>query len=179
MATIANGVPVRPHVGAWYEVYDVAGRWIKRGEVGFHEVDGLLRETEVIKPKQGNDLYEDQIPGRTMAASLTLRKGHDENNSLERWKAAVEESTNLPDAQLRVDVIVAMYDRRGVPGPNGARDRDARLVKQWRIQAAWVSRLEYSALTGLANDLNVVTANLEGYGPPVQVFPALDTQNLG
>ncbi len=176
MATLANGVPVRPHVGAWFEVYDVEGKWIPRGTVGFHEVDGLVRETEVIKHKQGNDLYEDQIPGRTMAASLTLRKGHDENNSLERWKAGVEEATNLADAELRADVIVAMYDRRGTPGSGG--DPNKKLVKMWRIPQAWVARLEMSALTGLANDLNTVTATLVGYGPPVQIFPALDTQTV-
>lgn len=173
MATLANGVRTRPIVTAWFEVYDVEGRWIAPGEVGFQEVDGLSRETEVIKHKQGNDLYEDQIPGRTMAAKLTLRKGLDLNNSLERWKAAVEEQTALADEELRVDIIVKMYDRQGTPGSARA-PGGAKLIKEWRIQQAWISKLDVSNLTGLANDLGTVTAELCGYGPPVQTFPPLD-----
>lgn len=173
MATQANGARTRPIVTAWYEVFDVEGRWIPRGTVGFQEVDGLSRETEVIKHKQGNDLYEDQIPGRTMAAKLTLKKGLDLNNSLETWKAGVEEQTALPDADLRVDVIVAMYDRQGTPGSARAPE-GAKLIKQWRVQQAWVSKLDVSALSGLANDLGTVTAELCGYGPPIQEFPPLN-----
>lgn len=177
MATLASGVKTRPVVTAWFEVFDVEGKWIKRGEVGFQEVDGLDRETAVIEHKQGNDLFSDQIPGRTMPAKLTLKKGLDLNNALERWKAAVEESTALADAELRADVVVAMYDRQGTPGSATA-PGGAKLIKQWRIQAAWISKLSTSGLGGLANELGTVTAELCGYGPPIQTFPPLNTQNI-
>jgi phage tail-like protein len=176
MATYANGVPTNPTVGAWFEVYTPDADWIPKGTVGFESVDGLVRETAVIEHKQGNDLYSDQIAGRTAPASITIRKALDENNSLERWKAAVEEASSLSPASTRADLIVEMYDRRGTPGSGG--DPNKKLLRAWRIQRGWVSRLTTSALTGLANEVSTVEAVLSAYGPPVQIWPTLDTQTI-
>lgn len=178
MPTYANGKPTRPIVTAWFEVYSVKGVHIPRGTVGFQEVTGLDRETDALMHKQGNDLYEDHIPGRTKAAKLTLVKGLDLNNSLEAWKAEVEESTALADAELREDVMVAMYDRQGTPGSARA-PAGAQLIKQWLIQSAWVSSIKVSNLEGLSNELGKVTAELVGYGPPLQVYPPLAAQRAG
>lgn len=177
MATLASGVKTRPVVTAWFTVQDKAQKWIKDGQVGFQEVSGLDRETTVIERKEGNDLFSDQIPGRSMPAKVTLTKGLDLNNDLERWKAAVEESTALADIELRSDLVISLYDRQGTPG-SAVAPGGAKLIKQWLIQQAWVSKLSTSNLTGLANELGTVTAEIVGYGPPIQIFPPLDTQNL-
>jgi phage tail-like protein len=177
MATFANGVATRPVVTAWFDVYTVGGRWIPQGQVGFQEVQGLERTTEAIKHKQGNDLFEDQIPGRTMASTITLVKGLDRSNYLERWKACVEENTALGDELLREDVIISLYDRQGTPNavesPVGAQ-----LIKQWRLRNAWISSLTVSNFTGLSTELGTVTCTLVGYGPILQQFPALDLNNI-
>lgn len=176
MATMANGVPTNPTVGAWFTMHDVDGRWIKEGEIGFESLEGLARTTEAIKYKEGNDLLEKHIPGRTMAGQITIRKATDDNNSLGRWKAAIEEPTGLADAEVKVDLIVTMFDRRGTPGSGGSDIKKP--IRQWKLTGAWISELTYSALNGLANEVHTESATIVYDGPPLQLLPALDLSQI-
>lgn len=171
MATIANGVPTNPTVGAWFEMWDVEGKWIKQGDIGFESLEGLTRSTEAIVYKEGNDLLEKHIPGRTKAGEITVRKATDDNNSLGRWKAAIEEPTGLADAEVKVDLIVTMYDRRGTPGSGGAATK--KIIRQWKLTGAWVRELQMGNLNALANEVHTETAIIAYDGPPLQLIPSI------
>lgn len=176
MATMANGVPTSPTVGAWFEIWDVEGKWIKQGEVGFESISGLERNTEALVYKEGNDLLEKHIPGRTSAGQLTARKATDDNNSLGRWKAAIEEPTGLADAEVKVDLIITMYDRRGTPGSGGSDVK--KIVRQWKAKGAWISVLTYGDLNGLANEVHTETATIVHDGPILQLIPVVDNTRV-
>lgn len=170
MATQANGSKTQGTVSAWFTVHTPDADWIPDGEVGFEEVSGLTSEMEVITTKQGNDLWEDKIPGRTKAGQITLKKAMDRNNRIERWHAAYFENAALPDESVRADAIITMYSRRGAPGTMTPA-ADAVIVRQWRCMRCWPSKIENSSLMGLSNELATVTATLEMYGPPMLVYP--------
>ena len=176
MATQANGVATNPTVGAWFEVYDVDGRWIKQGEVGFESISGLTRQTEAIVYKEGNDLMEIHIPGRTKAGQITCRRATTDNNAFGKWKAAIEEWTGLADAEVKVDLIISLWDRRGTPGSGGSDTK--KLIRRWKLKGAWLSELAVGDLNALANEVHTETATIVYDGSPMQIHPPVDNNRL-
>lgn len=171
MATIANGELTQPISSFQFEVYTQGNAdWLPQGKVGFSEVDGLTSTTAVMEYKEGNDLYSVNLPGRTNAFSVTLRRGTDKSNYLAKWRRSIEERSALPRSQYECDVVINLYERQGSPGacesPMGPV-----LVRQWRLTRAWPSELRQGSLSGLDNNINVEELVLTGYGPPQMTFP--------
>lgn len=178
MPTYVNGQKTEPTVGAWFTVHDVEGRYLPEDLVGFTDLEGLTRETDAIVYKEGNELYERHVPGRTKAGQITLRRSTDGANYLSRWKAAVEEASALAPATVKATLIVSMYDRRGTPGSGGSDTKV--LLRRWKLEGAWCSKLDEGNLSGQAGDIHMETATIVYDGPPLQLYPVLDTQlNVG
>lgn len=171
MATKANGAMTQPISSFQFEVYTQGGEnWLPVGNVGFSEVDGISSTTAVMEYKEGNDLYSVNLPGRSNAFTVTLRRGTDQSRYLVNWRRAIEEQSALARKQYECDVFINMYERQGTPGacesPLGPV-----LVRQWHLKRAWPSELRQGSLSGLDNNINVEELVLTGYGPPRLVFP--------
>lgn len=173
MATKANGKIVQPTAGFQFKVYTIGpNNWLPDGSVGFTDVSGLQVEVEAVKYKEGNDLYERSLPGKSMTAQITLRKGSDPSNYLGRWHAAVRERTALPDDSVHATVVIEMYRRQGVPGAAEA-PGGPELIKQWQGLKMWPSRYSTGDL-GNSSEINVEEIVLESaYGPMELTYQVL------
>lgn len=174
MPTYVNGQKTEPTVGAWFTVHDVEGRFLPEDTVGFTDVEGLVRETDAIVYKEGNELYERHVAGRTKAGQITLRRSTDGANYLSRWKAAIEEASARSPSEYKVTLIVSMYDRRGTPGSGGSDTKV--LLRRWKLEGAMCIKLDEGNLSGQAGEVHMETATIAHDGPILQLYPILDTQ---
>jgi phage tail-like protein len=145
--------------------------FIPPNAVGFSEVSGYNIETEVIKYKEGNDLYERTLPGRSMAPEVVLAKGTDLSNYLARWLATITERTALPLDSARCDLYITMWDRQGAPGAAGVPPKKILVIK---LNKCWPSKLEFDGLTGTSGEVNVQKLTICPDGPPEVIFPSIN-----
>lgn len=178
MATFAAGVRQTPVSSFQFEVHTVPNGngiiFLPQGQVGFTSVSGLSNETEMFIYKEGNDGYARALPGMTPPTQVTLTRGSDQSNFLEKWRAAVMERTQLPNPALFADLVVSMYDRRGTPNALGFDQPTGRvLVKQWRVKDAWPQNLTYGDLSA-NSEAHIHSLTICMTGPVEVTFPLLD-----
>ena len=175
MATRANGEVTTPVSSFQFTIHTVpndAGlNFLPEGDVGFSECSGIKIETDAVEYKDGNDLYSDMLPGRSKPFEVTLSQGLDKSNWLQKWKAATTERTTLPTEKARCDVIITVWNRQGAPG---AAEVPTDKVVVFKLKKGWVKDLEIGDLKSTDSEINIRKAVLTGYGPPEQIFPALD-----
>lgn len=176
MATQANGVAKTTPISSFqFTVHSVnpnGGKvYLPEGKIGFTEVSGLSKETEALEYKEGNDLYGRNLPGRTKAGSITLRRGLDLNNYFIGWRDGIEERTALPTGTAVNDVIITIYDRRGAPGASETVSEIYRII---RLRNAWPSTMEIGDLSGTAGDINIQSVTLVHDGPYEILYPLAD-----
>lgn len=170
MATKVGGVTVEPLRRFRYEVY--GGVWLPRGTVGFSEVSGLnTGSTSEEEYADGNDVNIRKLPGRTKYGDVTLKKGCDLGDYLNRWRTATNEALidapgfqtlvrpdTLPNGARNTDfrctLYIELYDRNVAPGVSAAP------LKKWMLEGAWLKELNFDPLSGADGGILYETATL-------------------
>lgn len=84
--------------------------------ISFQEVSGLESETTVIEYRHGDSeiFSANKSAGLIKTSNLVLKKGifHDDEDSLEFWKAITEEKAYYTQDD-RMDIVVSLLDEQG------------------------------------------------------------------
>ena len=84
--------------------------------MSFQEVSGLETETTVIEYRHGDSeiFSTNKMAGLIKTSNLVLKKGifHDDEDSLEWWKAILEEKAYYTQDD-RMDIVVTLLDEQG------------------------------------------------------------------
>lgn len=84
--------------------------------ISFQEVSGLETETTVIEYRHGDSeiFSPNKSAGLIKTSNLVLKKGifHDDEDSLEFWKAITEEKAYYTQDD-RMDIVVSLLDEQG------------------------------------------------------------------
>lgn len=119
-------------------------------KVGFSEISGLERETEVAEYREGGDNETPKkSPGLSKFNDLTLKRGQtlDEGqNDFYGWASQVHNAVGLGIAteNFRRDPELVQYDRMGRP------------AVRWRIHNAWPKRFKATGdFSGNSNDNSI------------------------
>jgi len=116
---------------------------------GFSEVDLPSGEIEVIEYREGADRISSarKLPGRVKYANVVLTRGVAGRLELFEWWKSVRDGT--PD---RRNVVILLLDEARSP------------VQRWQLRDAWPTKLDYSRLEGLGNDIVIETLELAHEG---------------
>jgi phage tail-like protein len=111
---------------------------------GFSEVDLPSGEIDVIEYREGADKVSAarKLPGRVKYANVVLKRGVAGRLELFEWWKAVRDGT-----LDRRNVAIVLLDEARSP------------VQRWLLRNAWPTKLAYSRLEGLGNE--VVIESLE------------------
>lgn len=112
---------------------------------GFAEADLPSGRIETIEYREGGDKTSGvrKLPGRVSYENVVLRRGLSGRTDLYDWWRAVRDGA--PD---RRDVSIQLLDEARNP------------VQRWTLRDAWPTRLAYSRLDGLGNEIAVETLEL-------------------
>jgi phage tail-like protein len=116
---------------------------------GFASVSGLAAEAEEIEYREGADTLTSsrKLPGRVKYPNVTLRRGLTTNRDLWDWWKTVRDGT----LQRRAVVITLLDDAR-------------QPVLRWRLQEAWIARIEVSELDASKNEIAIESIELAHEG---------------
>jgi len=153
MAEFLYGKRVDPYRGFRFRVLDVSGNDLG----GFTTVSGLRDETEVVEYREGIDgITARKLPGFTSSDNIVLEKGLAVGTEIQDWRDEVwdaqADSTQLPDAEFRRDLIIQLLDQRGV------------VVKEWKILEAWPSVYEIDTMDANSSDVLLERVELANEG---------------
>lgn len=117
---------------------------------GFSEVDLPAGEIEVIEYREGADRVSSsrKLPGRVTSTNVVLERGIAGGLELFEWWKSVR------DGVLdRRNVAIVLLDEARNP------------VQRWQLRNAWPTKLAYSRLDGLGNEVAIETLELtyEGF----------------
>ena len=112
---------------------------------GFAEADLPGGRIETIEYREGGDKTSAarKLPGRVSYENVILRRGLSGRTDLYDWWRAVRDG-----ALDRRDVSIQLLDEARNP------------VQRWTLRDAWPTRLAYSRLDGLGNEIAVETLEL-------------------
>ena len=118
-------------------------------DLGFSEVDLPSGEVEVIEYREGADRVSSarKLPGRATYPNVVLRRGVAGRTDLFDWWKSVRDG----DLQRR-NVSVTLLDEARKP------------VQRWLLRNAWPTKLSYSRLSGLGNEVAIETLELAHEG---------------
>jgi phage tail-like protein len=116
---------------------------------GFREVDLPDGELEVIEYREGSDSVSSarKLPGRVKYANVMLKRGLAGRGELFQWWKSVR------DGQVaRRDVAITLLDEQRQP------------VQRWVLRNAWPTKLDYSPLNALGNEVVIESLELAHEG---------------
>lgn len=116
---------------------------------GFSEVDLPDGELEVIEYREGSDSVSSarKLPGRVKYANVMLKRGLAGRGELFQWWKSVR------DGQVaRRDVAITLLDEQRQP------------VQRWVLRNAWPTKLDYSPLNALGNEVVIESLELAHEG---------------
>lgn len=116
---------------------------------GFSEVDLPDGELEVIEYREGSDSVSSarKLPGRVKYANVMLKRGLAGRGELFQWWKSVR------DGQVaRRDVAITLLDEQRQP------------VQRWVLRNAWPTKLDYSPLNALGNEVAIESLELAHEG---------------
>ena len=115
----------------------------------FSEVELPEGEIEVIEYREGADRVSSarKLPGRVKYANVVLKRGIAGRTELFEWWKSVRDG--VVD---RRNVAIVLLDEARSP------------VQRWRLRDAWPTKLSYSRLDGLGNEVAIETLELAHEG---------------
>lgn len=118
-------------------------------DMGFSEVDLPQGEIEVIEYREGSDNVSSarKLPGRARYANVILKRGIAGRTDLFDWWKSVRDG-----AVSRRSVSITLLDEERKP------------VQRWVLRNAWPTKLDYSRLEGLGNEVAIETLELAHEG---------------
>ena len=112
-------------------------------QASFTECTGLGSTTEVIPARQGGDLGEQKLPGRTTYADITLKWGLTASRLLWDWRQMVVDG-DIAGARRNGSLVV--FDLA-----------NSTEVARWNFLGAWPSQYTLASYTARGNDLAIDT----------------------
>ena len=117
--------------------------------VGFSEVELPQGEIEVIEYREGSDNVSAarKLPGRVEYPNVVLKRGIAGRTELFEWWKSVRDG--VVD---RRNIAIVLLDEARNP------------VQRWLVRNAWPTKLSYSGLDGLGNEVAIGTLELADEG---------------
>jgi phage tail-like protein len=112
-------------------------------EASFTECTGLGSTTEVIPQREGGDLGEQKLPGRTTYADITLKWGLTGSRLLWDWRQQVVDG-DIAGARRNGSLVV--YDLA-----------NSTEVARWNFLRAWPSQYTLASYSAKGNDIAIDT----------------------
>lgn len=125
---------------------------------GFHTIEGLTHEVEVIDYREGGENETPhKLPGQSKFGELTMTRGVSKDQDFTNW---IEEIFNLdnvdgfqpPNEGFRRTVTIRLRDKAGNP------------VKQWTVFRAWPSMRSLENLDASGNDVLIESLTVQNEG---------------
>jgi phage tail-like protein len=112
-------------------------------QASFAECTGLGSTTEVIPQREGGDLGEQKLPGRTTYTDITLKWGLTGSRLLWDWRQQVVDG-DIAGARRNGSLVV--YDLA-----------NSTEVARWNFLRAWPSQYTLASYTAKGNDIAIDT----------------------
>lgn len=135
---------VNPHRRDPYKQFKFRVVWDGRAVAGVSEVSPLVRTTEVVSYRDGNDPGSVRVsPGRTSFEPIVLARGITHDTEFERWankafRLGASAGAEVSLGDFRKDVVLQVLNEAG------------QVVLAYLVYRCWVS--EYVAIAGLDAD---------------------------
>jgi phage tail-like protein len=115
----------------------------------FSEVELPTGEIEVIEYREGTDTVSSarKLPGRVKYTNVVLERGISGRTELFQWWKSVRDG-----ASDRRNIAIVLLDEARTP------------VQRWLLRNAWPTKLSYSRLDGLGNEIAIETLELAHEG---------------
>jgi phage tail-like protein len=115
----------------------------------FSEVELPEGEIEVVEYREGADRVSSarKLPGRVKYANVVLKRGIAGQTELFEWWKSVRDG-----GVDRRNVAIVLLDEARSP------------VQRWQLRDAWPTKLSYSRLVGLGNEVAIETLELAHEG---------------
>ena len=124
-------------------------------QIGFTEVSGLDRETEVIEDRHGQSpvYHKTKFPGLTKYSNITLKRGTFKSDR--DFHAFWELGPNFQTIARR-DITISLLDETHNP------------VVVWKVTKAWATKVQSTDLKADGNEVAIETLELAHEGITVE-----------